>query len=85
VALLTQPIPDGTTTALASPGGTIEYRYTAVNLLAALVQPGGATTSYGYDADNNRTATTHPNGVVVTHAYNATSPPSPRPRPPVCT
>ena len=53
------------------PGGVVEYRYSAVNLLAALVQPGGATTTYGYDNDNNRTGTTHPNGVVVTSAYNA--------------
>ena len=52
-------------------GGVTEYRYTAMNLLAALVQPGGATTSYGYDADNNRTTTTYPGAVVVTHVYNA--------------
>jgi YD repeat-containing protein len=53
------------------PAGVIEYRYSAVNLLSQLVQPGGAITSYGYDNDDNRTSTTHPNGVVVTNAFNA--------------
>ena len=56
---------------LTDPGGTTEYRYNPVNLLTALVEPGGATTSYQYDNDNSRTRVTYPNGVSQAYTYNA--------------
>jgi hypothetical protein len=56
------------------PGGVTEYRYTPVNLLAQLLQPGAARPPRtATTRTNNRTSTTHPGEVVVTNAYNAAS------------
>ncbi|HET8842207.1 MAG TPA: RHS repeat-associated core domain-containing protein, partial [Ktedonobacteraceae bacterium] len=52
-------------------GGTVNYGYNAVNLLATITDPNGAKTTYTYDADvDSQTSTVYPNGVTVSYTYD---------------